>query len=134
MKQIGIWLDKEKAILISLLEGKHKIKNIESDIIIKERIPGESKSFGRFGSQFFSKENKKKNRIKKQTTAYLKKIVLEIVNYDEIAVFGPAEMKIYLEKAILKNNKTKRKLLAVESADSMTENQLVALVKKFYNK
>jgi stalled ribosome rescue protein Dom34 len=132
-KQTGIWLDKEKAIIINLSKGKHTIKYIESNITIRERIPGEGKKFGRFGSQFLSLENKKKNRIKKQSAKYLKKIVLEIKNSDEIVLFGPAEMKIDLEKMILENNKISSKLVAVKTADSMTENQLVAWVKEYYN-
>ena len=131
--QTGIWLDKEKAILINLYEGKHTIKYIESNITIRERIPGEGKKFGRFGSQFLSLENKKKNLVKKQTAKYLKKIVLEIINSDEIVLFGPAEMKMNLKKVILKNNIISSKLIAVKTADSMTENQLVAWVKKYYN-
>ena len=131
--QTGIWLDKEKAIIINLSEGKHTIKYIESNITIRERIPGEGKKFGRFGSQFLSLENKKKNLIKKQTAKYLKKIVLEIKNSDEIVLFGPAEMKINLKKVILENHKLSSKLIAVKTTDSMTENQLVAWVKKYYN-
>ncbi len=132
-KQTGIWLDKEKAIIINLSEGKHTIKYLESNITIRERIPGEGKKFGRFGGQFLSLENKKKNRIKKQTAKYLKKIVFEIKNSDEIVLFGPAEMKTDLEKMILENSKISSKLLAVRTADSMTENQLVAWVKEYYN-
>jgi stalled ribosome rescue protein Dom34 len=131
--QTGIWLDKEKAIIINLSEGKHTIKYIESNITIRERIPGEGKKFGRFGSQFLSLENKKKNLVKKQTAKYLKKIVLEIKNSDEIVLFGPAEMKMNLKKVILENKKISSKLIAVKTADSMTENQLVAWVKKYYN-
>ena len=47
-------------------------------------------------------------------------------------LFGPAEMKTELEKMILKDNSLKDKLVAVQTADSMTENQLVAWVKEFY--
>ena len=77
-------------------------------------------------------ENKKKNRLKKQSAEYLKRIIPEIKNSDEIVLFGPAEMKTELEKLILKDHNLKDRLMAVKIADSMTENQLVAWVKKFY--
>ena len=133
-KQTGIWLDKEKAYLINLSEVKHTIKTIESNISIRERFEGEGKKYGRFAGQFLSMENKKKNRIKKQSVEYLKRIISETNNSDEIMLFGPAEMKTDLEKMILKDNKLKDKLVAVKAADSMTENQLVAWVKVFYDK
>ena len=132
IKQTGIWIDKEKAYLINIAEGKHNIKTIESDISIRERFEGEGKEYGRFGGQFLSMENKKNNRIKKQSVEYLKRIISEINNSDEVVLFGPAEMKTELEKMILKDNSLKDKLVAVQTADSMTENQLVAWVKEFY--
>lgn len=131
--QTGVWLDKEKAIIINLTGGKHIVKTIESEIDTRERYPGETKRFGRFGGQFLSMENKKKNRAKKQTVQYLKTIVAEIEKSDELVLFGPAEMKKELEKKIRENNKLSHKLLNVKSADSMTENQLVAWVKRYYD-
>lgn len=132
-KQTGVWLDKEKAMIIELTDGKHTIKTIESNIPIRERIDGEGKNFGRFGDQFLSMENKKKNRIKKQTAKYLRTIIPEIEHADEIVLFGPAEMKTELGKIIRENNKISSKLLSVKSADSMTKNQLVAWVKGYYS-
>lgn len=132
IKQTGIWLDKEKAIIISLFEEKHTIKHIDSKIEGRERFEGKGKKYGRFGGQFLSMENKKKNRLKKQSVEYLKRIIPEIKNSDKIVLFGPAEMKTELEKLILKDHNLKDRLMAVKIADSMTENQLVAWVKKFY--
>ena len=132
IKQTGIWLDKEKAYIINLSEVKHTIKTIESDISNRERFEGEGKEYGKFGGQFLSMENKKKNRLKKQSVEYLKRIILEIKNSDEVVLFGPAGMKTDLEKMILKDNNLKGKLVGVKTADSMTENQLVAWVREFY--
>lgn len=131
--QTGVWLDKEKAFVINLSGGKHTIKTIESNIDSRERYPGETKRFGRFGGQFLSLENKKKNRAKKQIAKYLKIVVSEIDESDEIVLFGPADMKTELEKMIRENKKASHKLLAVKTADAMTENQLVAWVKRYYN-
>ncbi|MDP2362790.1 MAG: hypothetical protein Q8M94_03360 [Ignavibacteria bacterium] len=131
-KQTGIWLDKEKAIIITLAEGVHKITTINSDIITKERFDGEKKKFGRFGSQFLNQEKKVERRLKSQTSNYLKNILEEIINVDEIVLFGPANLKNELEKLISQNTVMASKLKAVKTADIMTENQMVAWVKKFY--
>lgn len=131
-KQTGIWLDKEKAIIINLLEGKHTIKHLNSKITTRERFPGEGKRFGRFGNQFLSMESKKRNMIENQSDEFLKTIINEVKYVDKLVLFGPAEMKTRLEKAILKNGQVSQKLIAVEPADNMTENQLVAWVKEYY--
>jgi len=131
-KQTGIWLDKEKAIIITLDGDKHKITTINSDIITKERFDGEKKKFGRFGSQFLNQEKKVERRLKKQTSTYFKNILGEIINVDEIVLFGPANLKNELEKLISDDTVMASKLKAVKTADIMTENQMVAWVKKFY--
>ena len=132
--QTGVWLDKEKAIIINLSGENHTIKTIESSIDTRERYQGETKRFGRFGGQFLSLENKKKNRVKKQITKYVQSIIEEIKNSNEIVLFGPAEMRTNLEKAILENNDLTGNLLEVKPADNMSENQMVAWVKDFYTK
>ena len=43
IKQTGIWLDKEKALIINLSKGKHTTKTIESDFSNRERFEGEGK-------------------------------------------------------------------------------------------
>ena len=131
-KQTGIWLDHEKAIIITLNRNGYKLNTIESDIVTKERTDGETKKYGRFGDQSLSQEKQKERRIKKQTSKYLKNLLSEIKGVDELVLFGPANMKKELEKLILNDITLTSKLKAVVSADSMTENQMVAWVKKFY--
>ena len=131
-KQTGIWLDHEKAIIITLDRDRYKLNTIESDIVTRERIDGETKKFGKFGDQSLSQEKQKERRIKEQTSRYLKNLLNEINDVDELVLFGPANMKKELEKHILKDITLASRLKAVVSADSMTENQMVAWVKKFY--
>lgn len=132
-KLTGIWIDHEKALIITLNRGKYKLKTIESDIVTRDRIDGETKSYGKFGDQSLSQEKHKERRIKEQTSKYLKSLLSEIKNVDELVLFGPANMKKELEKQILNDITLSSKLKAVVSADSMTENQVVAWVKNFYS-
>lgn len=59
-------------------------------------------------------------------------IIENIKTAEELVVFGPAQMKIELEKQIKEIQPLAKKLLEVVSADSMTENQIVAWVKDYY--
>ncbi|MCD4665968.1 MAG: hypothetical protein K8R68_11915 [Bacteroidales bacterium] len=131
-KQTGIWLDYEKATIITLDRDKYKLNTIESDIVFRERTDGETKKYGRFGDQSLSPEKHKERRIKEQTSKYLKNLLSEIKDVDELVLFGPANMKKELEKHILNDKTLASKLKTVVSADSMSENQMVAWVKKFY--
>ena len=131
-KQTGIWLDHEKAIIITLHRNGYILNTIESDIVTRERTIGETRKYGRFGDQSLYQEKHKERRIKEQTSDFFKNLLSEIKNVDELVLFGPANMKKELEKHILKDTTLASKLKAVVSADSMTDNQMVAWVKKFY--
>jgi len=131
-KQTGIWLDKEKAVVITLNDHEYKLKIIESDIQTKERYDGEKKKFGRFGSQFLNEETKKKRRVEEQTVKYLKRIFNDVKNVNEIVLFGPASLKRKLAELIKSDSQMSEKLKAVKTTDIMTQKQMVAWVKKFY--
>ena len=133
-KQTGIWIDHEKAMIVTLVGNGYKLNTIESDIVTRERVDGETRKYGRFGDQSLSQEKHKERRIKEQTSHFLKNLLSEIKDVDELVLFGPANMKQELEKQILHDATLASKLQAVESADSMTENQMVAWVKRFYLK
>lgn len=131
-RQTGIWLDREKAIVITLNDHGYSLKIIESEIETRERYHGEKKKFGRFGDQFLNDETKKKRRLEDQTNKYLKRIFNDVKNVNEIVLFGPASIKRKLAELLKSDRTTAEKLKAVKTADVMTQNQMVAWVKKFY--
>ncbi len=132
--QKGIWIDKKKAILITLKGGKEDGRQIfESDVITRERIEGESKAFGRFGDQFLNEERKKEAREELQIKDFVEDMAEQLRDAEEIVIFGPAEMKTELKKHLEKDHRLSLKIKGVESADSMTENQVAAWVRDYFN-
>ena len=130
--QIGVWIDLTKAVVVLLDKNNHDVRTIPSLIEKKERIPGETKLFGRFGAQFLEFNKKKENRLANQIREYLKEVVKEIKGASEIVLFGPADMKTALEKFMRDDKTLAGKIKSVETTDSMTNNQIVAWVKKYY--
>jgi len=133
MKKTGIWLDQKEASIITLADDSFQKKTIYSDIETRERFEGEKKQFGRFGDQYLNNEQSKSNRISEQTSRYLNAILSELKNTDELFLFGPAQTKVKLEKAILNNPDLSSKLKEILNAEKMSENQKVAYVKKYFN-
>jgi len=131
-KNIGIWIDTKKAVIINLTNAGSSVKIIESNIETRERIPGESKKFGRFGGQYLTYEKNKLNRKNEQTNQYLKQLIKEIQNCEFVVLFGPSSMKNLFEKEIKSNTQLANKLLGVFNSKLLTENQMVAWVKDFY--
>lgn len=133
MKKTGIWLDQKEASIITLADDSFQKKTIYSDIETRERFEGEKKQFGRFGDQYLNNEQSKSNRISEQTNRYLNAILSELKNTDELFLFGPAQTKVKLEKAILNNPDLSSKLKEILNAEKMSENQKVAYVKEYFN-
>ncbi len=131
-KQTGIWIDTQKAFIVKLDETGFETKTILSEIETKERIPGESKEYTRFGNQYFNPEEKKEHKREHEIRDYFRAIVKEISSSDEIVIFGPAMMKKELEKFFRDDKSLKFELRPIESADKMTEKQMIAWVRNYF--
>ncbi|UMB54820.1 hypothetical protein MKD41_04950 [Lutibacter sp. A64] len=133
-KNIGIWIDTKQATIIRLSKNnEHFIKKIESNIETRVRVSGESKKYGRFGGQYITYEKNRENKKNEQINLFFKELFKEIENCDALVIFGPAKMKKLLEKEIRNNIQFSRKLLGVHNSDILTENQIIAWVKDYYN-
>ena len=131
-KKTGIWIDSSKAIIVTLSEGKENITEIKSDIEnrIYHEKEGDQGSF--MGSRHLNNEKKFEERKRRQVDSFLKNVIGQIKQNDELYILGPAEIKLKLKALIEDNNQLLSKLKSVETVDSMTLNQLVAKVKSFY--
>ena len=131
-KKVGIWLNTDKALLISLLPDSENITTIESMIDTRTRFPGEGKAYHRLGAMFVNPSKKNTNRKKHQMHSYLDSIIKSIQNASDILIFGPATAKLELEKEIKKLHQFDSKRISVVSADKMTQRQTIAFVKNHF--
>ena len=115
-KKVGIWLDSEKAYIISLINGREKLEKIESNVESRVRYEGEKKSFSRIGGQLVNPQKKKTK------------------DAGDIYIFGPAEAKTGLNKEYSKHKGLQDKVLRVENSGKLTENQMIAQVREVFAK
>jgi hypothetical protein len=134
-KKTGIWVDHKKAIIVSLNGEKENVIEIESNIenAVYHDKEGNKGTFS--GSHHGNSETKFEERKKNQLNDFLKEVIAKIKETDELFVFGPAETKTKLEQKIYSEKSFDiSKLKSVATADSnMSVNQIIAMVKKFYN-
>jgi chaperonin cofactor prefoldin len=134
MKKIGIWLDKEKAHLVTLQNEDVRFNTIYSEIDFFNPKGG-SRSKTRWGPQDVVQDSKYLEREKHQLKSYFKELAKTMEDAEAIAIFGPADTNAKFFKELNENYKTLAlKVRTVEKADSMTENQVKALVREFFNK
>ena len=132
MKKAGIWLDQKEAKVITLADDSEEIKTIYSQIETRERIPGQSKIYGRFGKQYLNDEKTKEIKIDAQLKRYLNEVIQTLEDKDELMIFGPGKTKKELEKLIRNHPEMYARLKEIRIAKQMTENQKVAYVKDFF--
>ena len=73
-------------------------------------------------------------RQKHQLATFFKEVVKGIEGADAVVIFGPAQtgQKLH-DKLMEKHSPFHDKTIAVKKADNMTDNQIVAWVKKHYD-
>ncbi|MBC8768668.1 hypothetical protein MWU78_13480 [Arenibacter sp. F26102] len=133
MKNIGIWMDKEKAHIIRLDNKDENMETIFSEVEFFNRKGTSGPRVKTGATQDVKHERTYLEREKAQLKTYFKKLVDAVGDADAIALFGPADTNEKFRKELLENHKgLANKLKAVTKADSMTENQTKALVRDFF--
>ena len=128
MKRIGIWIDKKKAYVI-LLNGEK-----ESMEVIDSMIPDFHPKGGHRSKQPWGPVDtvKEKAYLAKEQLAikdFFDTIYKKITGVNQLFVFGPAQMKDEFKKFLDRQYDFNPEYLRIEPADSMTKNQMVAMVK-----
>lgn len=130
MNKIGIWIDKHTAVIISLNQDKHKVSIVESDI-------DDYKDFDHKAlkqSDKYTNDRTFMQRTKHQTKDYFNKIVSKLNDADNIVIFGPSMMGGKLKSMLDDSNKSlSQKIKDVHKAPKLSENQIIAWVKDYYN-
>ena len=133
-KLFGLWVDHEKAIIVSLMGESHKVIHVESDIEGRFRLKGGSRSNRPWGIQSATSESKRDFRYSKHLNIYFQHIIDLLKEAKQIYIFGPGEAKFEFKKRIEKNNMFLDKISDIETTDKLTEPQIIAKVKKYFDK
>ncbi|HNM25534.1 MAG TPA: hypothetical protein PKL15_08900 [Saprospiraceae bacterium] len=131
--QTGIWLDFRDAYVITITDnGEANIRHFRSEIH-HEETKGGSRSKSPWGPQFSPADDVNLERDKHAEHRYFQKIIESIgPDTEEIVIFGPAEAKIGLKKAIEGIKHYKPRLCGVLPSDYLSQNEMVALMRDFF--
>ena len=132
-KYIGLWIDHEKAYIVTVAGEQVTTSFLESEVEGRSKPSAGSRSKkSPYGPQDVSSERKTEGRRGQQLSRYYREVMGIIGDADRVLIFGPGEARIELEKEIKKSKQFAARVMAVEPADKMTENQMAAKVKKFF--
>jgi len=122
----------KKLLLVSLMRGSHKVIHVESDVEGHFRLKDDSQSINPSNLQGNTIESKMDSRYRKYLNIYFQQIINLLKEAKRIFIFGPGEAKIELKKMIEKNKLFSNKISDIETTDKLTEPQIVAKVKKYF--
>lgn len=132
MHQVGIWIDKRQAKIVSIKNGEATMSVVSSEIEEFNPKGGSGTKF-KGGPQDVVQDSRYLNREKQQIADFFREVIHRVENVDALVIFGPAKTGAGLYAAIQDQlPELHQKTSPVEKADSMTDNQIAAWVREFF--
>lgn len=124
-KQVGLWIDHRESIIVIVTGEGAEIRRIESGIEKHVRFSG--------GAQDVSTEDMQDRRFMGQLNKYYAEVSACLRDAESILIFGPGEAKVELKKH-LESEELGSRVVAIETADKMTDRQIAAKVRERFSK
>jgi hypothetical protein len=128
---IGLWIDHHQAVIVRIFDQREEISRIISNLPKHIRFSGVSYDRSEADPHDDTSENKRDRRFEGLLKRYYDKVIAKLENSDAIFIIGPGAAKTELHKR-LEHKKLSTPNFAVEAADKMTENQIVAKVRQHF--
>lgn len=127
-EKIGIWIDKKEAFIIRIVENVSNVSRIESHI---ESFNPKGGYGGKipYGPSDAVNEKAYLAKEKKNKKEYFESILNATGKARYLFIFGPAQTKFELKKFLENRHGFSPEIMICETADSMTQNQMVAQVR-----
>lgn len=130
-KNIGLWLDHKKAVMLVLAEQSEEFKKIESNIERHVRFRGGVRGRTPYGAQYFAAEDRVDKRLTGQLNKYYREIIDNLRGAESILIMGPGEAKHELESRMV-HERVSERITGVEAADKLTVRQFAAKVRRYF--
>jgi hypothetical protein len=127
--KVGLWIDHREAIIAVLTQKREETKRIESTVEKQLRRSGRSPSNESFEPQLVPADDRQERDYTGHLANYYDEVIACIGDAEAILIFGPGEAKGELKKR-MERAKISPPIVAMETADKMTEPQIVAKVKQ----
>jgi hypothetical protein len=133
--KVGLWIDHRQAMIVALTERGEETRRIESNVEKQLRRSGRSPADAPFEAQMVPADDAREREYQGHLAHYYDEIAgyLREANAIAILILGPGEAKGELKKRLDKD-KGGTRIVALETADKMTEPQVAAKVRHHFLK
>ncbi|HEY5983527.1 MAG TPA: hypothetical protein VIU38_08635 [Anaerolineales bacterium] len=127
--RVGLWIDHEKAVIVSVSEKGETVRKIESGAKHAE-YRGAQRSKVPYSAQYSQGDDQLDKRFQQQLAKYYDAIAEQLKGATAVLIFGPGEARSELKRHLDARKGAQREIL-VEAADRMTDRQIVARVREY---
>ena len=127
----GVWIDHRKALIVVVSPTAEHTALIVSKVEKHSERSGDSPLKGNYEAAQVPADDSRQRALTREFNIYYDTVVAAIHNAESILIFGPGEAKGELKKRLVKS-KLGARVAAVETADKMTDRQIVAKVREHF--
>ncbi|MGB9300628.1 MAG: hypothetical protein WCD51_08550 [Anaerolineae bacterium] len=128
---VGLWIDHRKAVIVAVTDEGDEMELTISKVEKQLRRSGDSPLKGRYESLQVPADDSRERKLTGQLNIYYDAVIASIRDADSILLFGPGEAKGELQERIEKS-KLRGHIVAVETVDKMTNRQIAAKARQFF--
>jgi hypothetical protein len=121
--KVGVWIDHQKAVIVSVSEQGVTARTLESDVEAHPRYSGQQDSGG---------EQKYEERHGQQLDQYYDEVIGQLGHPEALLVFGPGEAKLELKARLSRSRANPEPTIDIATTDRLSDPQIVAKVKEHF--
>lgn len=123
---MGVWIDHREAVLIFLDDDNERMERMESGVERHGRVAGLSPDDA-------PPDNQHDRKFAGHLDKYYDEVIKKVAAVEAIFLFGPGEAKGEFQKRMESQSHPGR-IVAVETSDKMTDPQMAAKTRKYFQK
>ncbi len=129
-RSVGLWIDHKNAVIVSLDEHGETVRKLESGAVHHE-FRGAPRPKTAYSAQYSQGDDQLDKQYLLYLNKYYEKVIGLLRGAAGVLIFGPGEAKVELKNR-LQRRKEDHRQVRVEPADRMTDRQIVARVRKYF--
>jgi hypothetical protein len=130
-KEVGLWIDHRKSVIVTIENEVEVTREIRSNMEKHVRFSDDTNSKTNGDLRGSPAEDIRDRQFGDHLDNYYEGVISLIRGADSILIFGPGEAKVELENR-LKHDDLGGRIVGIETADKMTDNQISAKVRDHF--
>ena len=127
-REVGLWIDHRKAIIVIIENKVDSIQEVLSDMEKHTRFSSGAHSDSPNNVNGSTAEDIRDRQFDLHLKKFYEKIVAIVQNADSVLILGPGEAKVEFAKRLKQDNLDDR-IIGIETIDKMSDAQIIAKVR-----